>query len=129
MSFKDEVGELSERGSLRLVSCPGLYLALRAEQLEAKLFQGRVEVLFRRLARRDLLVSELFLPIPAPSVPAASKQASEEAAPFAYVLIIRAAAPRAQRRRGPRPASERWRESKLSTAASPSQPLLSYHWS
>ena len=59
MSFKDEVGELSERGSLRLVSRLGLYLALRAEHLEAKLFQGRVEVLFRRLARRDLLVSEL----------------------------------------------------------------------
>jgi hypothetical protein len=28
MSFKDEVGELSERGSLRLVSCLALYLAL-----------------------------------------------------------------------------------------------------
>ena len=61
MSFKDEVGELSERGSLRLVSCLGLYLDLRAEHLEAKLFQGRVEVLFRRLARCDLLVSELCL--------------------------------------------------------------------
>jgi hypothetical protein len=45
--------------SPNFVSRLALYLALRAEQFEAKLFQGRVEVLFRHLARRDLLVSEL----------------------------------------------------------------------
>jgi hypothetical protein len=45
--------------SPNFVSRLAFYLALRAEQFEAKLFQGRVEVLFRHLARRDLLVSEL----------------------------------------------------------------------
>ena len=95
MSLKDEVGEHSERRSLRLVSRLGLYLALRAEHPEAKLFQDAVKSSFPPRTWRPS--RQRALPVPAPSVPAASKQASEEAAPFAYGLIIRAAARHAQR--------------------------------